>query len=126
MELSDSEAACRAQWPTLTPQTAVARADCINDAEESSLIPASEGFADLIEQRIAYRRALAVQIAHGDMSPQQAQYKFSQLNADLANQARAREAQSKQPNPAAVMAFANGDDATVSELQTTQPAYTPP
>jgi hypothetical protein len=126
MQLKDAEADCRAQWPTLTKETAVPRANCVSDAEEAILVPVSGNYADLIEQRIAFRRLLARKVASGEVSPEDAQFRFAQFNSELAGQANARRAQTMEANAEAQSAFANSMAASAAMIQAAKPVYTPP
>jgi hypothetical protein len=126
MALTDSEAACRAQFPAVTRQTAVDRAACISDAERTTLLPVSGDFADLVSQRIAYRNALAENIAKGQLSPAQAQYSFAKYNAALSNQAHARPASTTEAKATVEEVFPNDQAAAEGVAEATKASYGPP
>jgi hypothetical protein len=125
MSLSDAETSCREQWPEVTRQTAVPRASCINDAEETTLLPVSGDFADLVTQRIAFRSALAAKIAKGDMSPELAQFAFTKYNAALTRQAHTRPVQTRQAKATVDAAFPDSAADAAAMMEATKATYTP-
>ena len=125
MSLSDAETACREQWPTVTRQTAIPRASCINDAEETTVLPVSGEFADLVTQRIAFRNALAARIAKGDISPEMAQFAFTKYNAALARQAHARPVQTREAKATVDVAFPNTEADNAAMMEATKATYAP-
>ena len=126
MALTDDETSCREQWPAVTRQTAIPRAACINEAEQTTLLPVSGGFADLVAQRIAYRAALAGKIADGGITPEMAQYSFAKFNAALTIQAHARPVQTDETRAILEQAFP-ASEATEAVLEASRPgAERPP
>jgi hypothetical protein len=125
MSLSDAETACREQWPAVTRQTAIPRAACINDAEETTLLPVAGEFADLVTQRIAFRNALAAKIAKGDITPELAQFAFTKFDAALTRQAHARPVQTRQAQATVDAAFPNSAADNAAMMEATKATYTP-
>jgi hypothetical protein len=125
MSLSDAETACREQWPVVTRQTAVARAACINDAEETTLLPVSGDYADLVTRRIAFRNTLAAKIAKGDITPELAQFAFTKFDAALARQAHARPVQSREAKATVDAAFPDTPADTAAMMEATKATYAP-
>ncbi len=63
---AQAKLACKAQWPSITPETVVPYTKCVSDTEEQIVRPAAGNISDLISERIAYRNALADRVASGE------------------------------------------------------------
>ena len=101
--------ACKANWPKVTPQTAIGRAACIGQAETEYLVPTAGADADLITRRAAIRNTLAARVAGGQMTPLEASMSMAMANSQLAGLARAR---APQPQPGDADAEQAPDDLT--------------
>jgi hypothetical protein len=117
---------CNAQWPTTTRDTALPRANCVSNAEETTILPASGDFADLVQQRIAFRNALAAKVASGEVSPPDAELQFAQYNTELSNAAHAREAQMATEQAERIQAASSSLAATAALMEAARPSYAPP
>jgi len=104
--------------------TAIPRSKCLGDAEERLLLPTAGRDADLVYQRIAFRNALAVHVAAGEISPADAQLKFAEFQTTVTNQILARNAQSAEEQANAAAASAAFVQSIKEAFPT--PAYTPP
>jgi hypothetical protein len=80
-----AENACEVSYPADNPKTAVARAKCLNDAEEigRSVFP----YPDLFESAAATRLALAEQVQNGKLTVIQANELLANKATELVTEA---------------------------------------